>query len=84
MRRFSDAEGMLEELRLTVLLCIRVSGYKGQRAFSVGAGKSLGHMLISVDGLCNSLYHMITRHHPPSYCLYSVIHSLVSHSNTNG
>lgn len=41
-----------EELRLKVLLYTPVSGYRG--ACGAGGGKSLGHMLISVDGLCNS------------------------------
>lgn len=78
MQKSSDAE----ELRLSVLVYICVSGYRG-KGF-VGAGKSVGHMLISVDGLCNSLDHVITHHDPPSYCLYLVIHSQVSHSSTNG
>lgn len=51
---------------------------------SVGAGKSVGRSLISVDGLRNSRDHVIPRHHPPSYCLYLVIHSALGHSTTNG
>lgn len=78
MQKSSDAE----ELRLSVLVYICVSGYRGQG--SVGAGKSVGHMLISVDGLCNSQDHVLTRHEPPSYCLYLVMHSQVSHSSTYG
>lgn len=50
-----------------VFVYIRVSG--DGRQGSVGARKSVGHMLISVDGLCNSQDHVIARHHPPSYCV---------------
>lgn len=41
-------------------------------------------MLITVDGLRNSQSHMIRRHHSSSYCLSLVIHSVFSHSNSNG
>lgn len=62
--------------------CISVLVYRGQG--SVGAEKSVAHILIALDGLRNSHDHMITRHLPPSYCLYLVFHSLVSHSCTMG
>lgn len=64
------------------VLPLHVLDNRGQG--SVGAVESVGHMLISVDGLRNSQDHMISRHHPPSYCLYLVIHSAAGHSNTNG
>lgn len=65
--------------KLQTVCFLRVRGLA-----ALGAGNSLSHMLISVDGLCNSQDHMIARHHPRSNCLYSGMCSLPAHANTNG